>query len=102
MQGLPFLLLPLSPVLFDASFSMAAKVEKLSTTYLEHPLESTSGSFDSLTLPALTPEEETKAWRKVDIRLMPILALLYLFSFLDRGTSITFPTVFCPVSDPIS
>lgn len=35
--------------------------------------------------PTLTVEEERKLWRKIDIRLMPILALMYLFSFLDRG-----------------
>ncbi|CAA7263446.1 unnamed protein product [Cyclocybe aegerita] len=35
--------------------------------------------------PNLTEEEEKKLWRKVDKRLMPILALMYLLSFLDRG-----------------
>ncbi|KAJ3514424.1 hypothetical protein NLJ89_g2392 [Agrocybe chaxingu] len=35
--------------------------------------------------PNLTEEEERKLWRKVDRRLMPILALMYLLSFLDRG-----------------
>lgn len=35
--------------------------------------------------PTLTPEQEKRLWRKIDVRLMPILALLYLFSFLDRG-----------------
>ncbi|KAJ3565341.1 hypothetical protein NP233_g7691 [Leucocoprinus birnbaumii] len=35
--------------------------------------------------PKLSPEEEGKLWRKIDIRLMPILTLMYLLSFLDRG-----------------
>lgn len=51
--------------------------------------------------PVLTSEQEAKLWRKVDLRLMPILrygvfghtahprslppSLMYLFSFLDRG-----------------
>ncbi|RDB15672.1 putative transporter C11D3.18C [Hypsizygus marmoreus] len=35
--------------------------------------------------PNLTPEQEKKLWRKIDARLMPILALLYLLSFIDRG-----------------
>ncbi|KAF9044938.1 MFS general substrate transporter [Panaeolus papilionaceus] len=35
--------------------------------------------------PVLTPEEERKLWRKIDLRLMPILSLMYLLSFLDRG-----------------
>ncbi|KAI0294708.1 MFS general substrate transporter [Multifurca ochricompacta] len=35
--------------------------------------------------PTLTPQQESALYRKVDIRLMPILAVMYLFSFLDRG-----------------
>ncbi|KAK0463007.1 MFS general substrate transporter [Desarmillaria tabescens] len=35
--------------------------------------------------PALTEAQEKKLWRKIDLRLMPILSLMYLFSFLDRG-----------------
>jgi hypothetical protein len=35
--------------------------------------------------PDLTPEQERKLWRKIDLRLIPILSLMYLFSFLDKG-----------------
>lgn len=35
--------------------------------------------------PQLSPEEEKRLWRKIDTRLMPILAIMYLMSFLDRG-----------------
>ncbi|KAF9523178.1 MFS general substrate transporter [Crepidotus variabilis] len=35
--------------------------------------------------PQLTAEQEQKLYRKIDLRLMPILSLMYLFSFLDRG-----------------
>ncbi|KAK7033226.1 major facilitator superfamily domain-containing protein [Favolaschia claudopus] len=35
--------------------------------------------------PTLSTEQERKLWRKVDLRLMPILSLMYLLSFLDRG-----------------
>ncbi|KAF9220039.1 MFS general substrate transporter [Gyrodon lividus] len=35
--------------------------------------------------PILTPEQEKRLWRKVDLRLMPILSLMYLLSFMDRG-----------------
>ena len=35
--------------------------------------------------PVLSEEEERRLWRKVDMRLMPILTLMYLCSFLDRG-----------------
>lgn len=82
--------------------SMAIKVDEPTTTYVERPVGSTSDSFDLLTPPTLTPEEEAKVWRKVDIRLVPIVSLLYLFSFLDRGTSHKLSIVFWPVSDPAS
>lgn len=36
--------------------------------------------------PVLTPEQEQRLYRKIDYRLMPILSLMYLCSFLDRGT----------------
>ncbi|KAG1731485.1 MFS general substrate transporter [Suillus paluster] len=36
-------------------------------------------------VPTLTPEQERKLWRKIDLRLIPILSLMYLLSFLDRG-----------------
>jgi hypothetical protein len=35
--------------------------------------------------PILSAEQERKLWRKIDLRLMPILTLMYLMSFLDRG-----------------
>ncbi|KAJ7049979.1 MFS general substrate transporter [Mycena amicta] len=35
--------------------------------------------------PTLSEEEERRLWRKVDLRLMPILSIMYLFSFMDRG-----------------
>ncbi len=35
--------------------------------------------------PTLTKEEEAALFRKIDWRLMPILTLMYLCSFLDRG-----------------
>ena len=35
--------------------------------------------------PHLSEAEEKKLWRKVDLKLLPVLALLYLLSFIDRG-----------------
>ncbi|KAH9914901.1 MFS general substrate transporter [Epithele typhae] len=35
--------------------------------------------------PTLTAEQEKKLWRKIDLQLLPILTLMYLCSFLDRG-----------------
>ena len=37
--------------------------------------------------PVLTAEAERRLYRKIDMRLMPILALMYLLSFMDRGES---------------
>ncbi|KAJ7739082.1 MFS general substrate transporter [Mycena maculata] len=64
-------------------------LEKTSDSQLE-----SSGSSEHLDFggestlpppPTLTAEEERKLWRKIDLRLMPILSLMYLLSFLDRG-----------------
>jgi hypothetical protein len=35
--------------------------------------------------PELSPEEEARLWRKIDLRILPMLSLMYLMSFLDRG-----------------
>lgn len=34
-----------------------------------------------------TPEEAKRILRKVDYRLVPLLAVLYLLAFIDRGNS---------------
>jgi hypothetical protein len=70
-------------------------IEKSSIKEIEERKERTSSSEeDSLDFggesslpppPVLTEEQERKLWRKVDLRLMPILSLMYLLSFLDRG-----------------
>ncbi|KAF9233956.1 MFS general substrate transporter [Melanogaster broomeanus] len=44
----------------------------------EEPLERTVP-------PALTQEQETKLWRKIDWRIIPTIAVMFLFSFTDRG-----------------
>ncbi|KAF8303430.1 MFS general substrate transporter [Clavulina sp. PMI_390] len=44
--------------------------------------EDRKGSAD---VPTLTPEEVRRAYRKIDLRLLPILSLMYLLSFMDRG-----------------
>ncbi|KAM5545340.1 hypothetical protein V8D89_000953 [Ganoderma adspersum] len=35
--------------------------------------------------PVLTAQEEARLWRKIDWHIMPILTMMYLFSFVDRG-----------------
>lgn len=89
----------LPPVSFSFPFPMAEKADKASAIYLERH---TAASCDSLAPPTLTPEEEAKIWRKIDVRLIPILALLYLFCFLDRGISYHFSASFWRVSHPVA
>ena len=40
------------------------------------------------TVPKLSPEQERKLWRKVDLRILPILTLMYLCSFMDRSMAL--------------
>lgn len=40
--------------------------------------------------PHLTPAQESKLWRKMDLRLLPILAFIYLMAFMDRGDLLFF------------
>jgi sugar phosphate permease len=63
---------------------MSSIKEKSSIVQLEHS-KSASTPSEVLTPPTLSPTEEAKVWRKIDIRLMPMFALLYLFAFLDRA-----------------
>ncbi|KAL5514524.1 hypothetical protein ACEPAG_1840 [Sanghuangporus baumii] len=37
--------------------------------------------------PELSPEEVKRLYRKIDLRILPILSLMYLCSFLDRGNA---------------
>ncbi|KIJ16563.1 hypothetical protein PAXINDRAFT_75726 [Paxillus involutus ATCC 200175] len=39
-------------------------------------------------VPIFTPEQERKLWRRIDLRLLPIITVMYLFSFMDRGVVI--------------
>ena len=38
--------------------------------------------------PELSPEEERKLWLKIDLRLLPILGLMYLMSYMDRCAAV--------------
>jgi hypothetical protein len=51
----------------------------------EGRLERAGSDANNVTVSQLTAEQEKKLWRKVDLRLMPILSLMYLVAFLDRG-----------------
>lgn len=42
--------------------------------------------LERLYAPALSPEQQRRLWRKVDMRILPVLSALYLCCYLDRGT----------------
>ncbi|THC97035.1 hypothetical protein EYZ11_003478 [Aspergillus tanneri] len=65
-------------------------MEKLSLSNIEHlgdsPRDSsTEKDLHDASPPVFTPEMEKKVFRKMDLRLIPMLSLLYLLAFLDRG-----------------
>lgn len=37
--------------------------------------------------PVLSPEEQRRVWRKIDKRILPVLSLMYMCCYLDRGVS---------------
>ncbi|KIJ13998.1 hypothetical protein PAXINDRAFT_13121 [Paxillus involutus ATCC 200175] len=47
---------------------------------------------ESPVVPTLTAEQETKLWRKIDVKLIPIVATMYFLSFMDRGVYLSLPT----------
>ncbi|KAH9919548.1 major facilitator superfamily domain-containing protein [Fomitopsis serialis] len=59
----------------------AEKLEVEAVEYATSPKSTTSPP------PPLTPEQEKRLWRKVDRRILPILTIMYLCSFLDRGNA---------------
>jgi hypothetical protein len=62
-----------------------SSTEKRDEVLLEHAPVVPHGSIAEEAPPTLTPEEEKRLYRKIDIRLMPMLTAMYLVSFLDRG-----------------
>ncbi|KAG0694934.1 MFS general substrate transporter [Suillus ampliporus] len=69
-----------------ASTVLVNHLNSVSSEYKEHDEEQLDESNSDLkNVPMLTPEQERKLWRKVDLRLIPILTLMYLLAFLDRS-----------------
>lgn len=52
---------------------------------LEKAIETEHGGLDETDLPDYHDAETTRILRKVDFRLVPMLTILYLLAFLDRG-----------------
>ncbi|KAH9846708.1 MFS general substrate transporter [Lenzites betulinus] len=49
------------------------------------PMRASDGQDSSPPPPILTDEEERRLWRKVDLRLLPILIIMYLVASIDRS-----------------
>jgi hypothetical protein len=65
-------------------------VNNMVSAYLDN---STSEPFGDPALPPpleLSPKEERKLWLKIDLRLLPILGLMYLMSYMDRCAIVLF------------
>lgn len=67
----------------------AQAVYKYHTEHVEHPIDSKGVAVQGAMVKQpdyhLTPEEEAKLYRKLDYHLLPMLGILYLLSFMDRG-----------------
>jgi hypothetical protein len=63
--------------------------DELSTSHVEDAMAAPQISRDiGMGLPPapeLSASEEARLWRKIDRRLLPMLTLMYLVSFMDRG-----------------
>ncbi|KAJ3861159.1 hypothetical protein EV359DRAFT_66717 [Lentinula novae-zelandiae] len=67
------------------SLTSSLQNEKASGEHLENASEYDFGGESQLLRPlVLSEEDERKLWRKIDLRLMPILCVMYLMSFMDR------------------
>jgi hypothetical protein len=66
-------------------FSSMAVPSKNSST-LEEQEQKSAGTFDN-DLPAIDKAKERQLVRKLDLYIVPVVMLLYLFSFLDRLVS---------------
>lgn len=67
--------------MLQARFSMASGSDKNSSTLQEQ--EQKSAGIDN-DLPAIDKRKERQLVRKFDLYIVPVVSLLYLFSFLDR------------------
>jgi hypothetical protein len=67
----------------QARFSSMTSHSKNSST-LEEQEQKSAGTFDN-DLPAIDKAKEQQLVRKLDLYIVPVVMLLYLFSFLDRS-----------------
>lgn len=59
-------------------------VEKIAVTHLERTVSDDSAVINDARIDALTPEEQKKVIRRIDIRLVQTLGFMYCVSLMDR------------------
>ena len=77
---------------YDAQEVPVALTETTLPDFKEFDSAEASKLLPPLTLSA---EDEKKLYRRIDLRIMPILTLMYVCSFLDRGPSLFSSTMLC-------
>ena len=75
----------------DSSGKVISEIEEVEAVHTASVRnESPATAFTTVDRPPLklSLSEERKLYRKIDWRLMPMLTLMQLFSFMDRGTQL--------------
>ena len=72
----------------------APEIEKADVQHLERTVSEESDSLYDARIAALTPEEQKKVIRRIDIRLVLTLGFMYCVSLMDRTNTVSR----CPLS----
>ena len=67
------------------AMSDSPSIKEYPTTGSSHTVAS-DGDATLPPAPTLTPDQQRKLYRKLDLRLMPILSVMYLLASMDGGT----------------
>lgn len=77
-------ILPECPTAFRSQATIMASEDIKDISKMERHVDDKS-SDDSVPIPVFDSEMERKIVRKIDVRLIPILLILFLVSFVDRS-----------------
>lgn len=67
----------------------SSEVEKAGADHLERTVSEDSGAALDARIAALTPEEQKKVMRRIDIRLVLTLGFMYCVSLMDRTNTVS-------------
>lgn len=65
------------------------EIEKADVQHLERTISEESDSLYDARIAALTPEEQKKVMRRIDIRLVLTLGFMYCVSLMDRTNTVS-------------